>query len=177
MVELVTVIVVIGILSGIGAMRFFDNTVFESRSYADQTKSLIRYAQKLAIAQNRTVFVRSQPAGFAVCFSNNCSTASSLAIAPGGSNNGSSATQVFCRNGAYVANWLCEGAPSGMVVTSDSVRNEFGNAGSFSFDGMGRPYNQNGTALTRMKLTFASGANRFAINIEQETGYVYDTTP
>jgi MSHA pilin protein MshC len=175
MIELIMVIILVGILGGIGAMRFFDNTVFQGRAYADQVKATIRYAQKLAIAQNRTVFVRSQPGGFAVCYNNACSAFASLASAPGSSNSGSTTTQAFCRlGGAYVATWMCEGTPNGVVVTSNTVRNEFGNAGSFSFDAMGRPFNQNGTPLTQMRLTFASGANSFVIVIEPETGYVYE---
>lgn len=175
MIELITVIVLIGVLGAIGVSRFFDNTVFQSRAYADQIKSTIRYAQKLAIAQNRVVFVRSQPAGFAVCFNNACNSAAVLAAALGSSNSGSTSTQAFCRlGGAYVTTWMCEGTPNGVVVTSNTVRNEFGNAGSFSFDAMGRPFNQNGTPLTQMRLTFASGANSFVIVIEPETGYVYE---
>lgn len=177
MIELITVIVLIGVLGGIGAMRFFDNTVFESRAYSDQSKSLIRYAQKLAIAQNRNVFVRSTPAGFAVCFTDKCSAANELAIASGGTNSGNSATRAFCQVGTYVDTWLCEGAPSTVTVTNEATRNEFGAAGYFSFDSMGRPHNQDGTAFARMKLTFASGTNSFALMIEPETGYVYDTTP
>ena len=57
MVELVTVIVVMGILGAIAASRFFDGDTFAGRAYSDQVKSVIRYAQKLAIAQNRRVFV------------------------------------------------------------------------------------------------------------------------
>jgi len=45
MVELVTVMVVIGILGAIGASRFFDNNTFAGRAYADQAKSVVRYAQ------------------------------------------------------------------------------------------------------------------------------------
>ena len=175
LIELITVIVLIGVLSAIGVSRFFDNTVFQSRAYADQIKSTIRYAQKLAIAQNRVVFVRSQPGGFAVCYNNACSAFASLASAPGSSNSGSTATLAFCRLGLdYISTWMCEGTPNGVVVTSNTVRNEFGNAGSFSFDAMGRPFNQNGSPLTQMRLTFASGANSFAIVIEPETGYVYE---
>ena len=179
MVELVTVIVLIGILGAIGASRFADSTLFASRTQTDQVKSLIRYAQKLAIAQNRDVFVRSRPAGFAVCYTANCA-AGSLAPDPAGGNNGSAATRIECvSNNLYVANWACIGTPAGTVVNTAPARNEFGAAGFFFFDAMGRPHNngdvQGGvsTFLTRMTLTFSTGGNNFALAIEPETGYVH----
>ena len=164
MVELVTVIVVIGILGAIGASRFFDNNTFAGRAYADQAKSVVRYAQKLAIAQNRFVFVRATPAGFAVCFNTaNCASPADLAFAPGGSNSGSAATRAACTlNNNYVANWLCEGTPAGVVVTGVAPGN------AFSFDRMGRP--SFGAPLT---LTFTSGASVYQFTVENETGYVH----
>ena len=164
MIELVTVIVVIGILGAIGASRFFDNSTFAGRAYADQAKSVVRYAQKLAIAQNRFVFVRATPAGFAVCFNTaNCASPADLAFAPGGSNSGSAATRAACTlNNNYVANWLCEGTPPGVVVTGVAPGN------AFSFDRMGRP--SFGAPLT---LTFTSGASVYQFTVENETGYVH----
>lgn len=170
----------IGILGAIGASRFFDNTVFEGRAYADQVKSIIRYAQKLAIARNQPVFVRSGPAGFAVCFQSDCGVAAALAPSPGGGNSGGSAAKAYCTlNNVYVANWTCEARPSGnMVVASAVPRAEFsaGN-GFFYFDNMGRPYNSNdalgGSNFGRMVLNFTSGASSYQLVIEPETGYVH----
>ena len=176
MVELITVMVLIGILGAIGYARFADTTGFSNRSYADQVKSIIRYAQKLAITQNRAVFVRSEPNGFAVCFATGCPGGAFLAFAPGGSNSGSAATRAYCLDsGAYVANWMCEGRPNtGITVTSNTVRPEFGVGGYFSFDGLGRPYNNNGSAFTTpMTLRFTSGTISNSVTIEAETGYVH----
>lgn len=55
MTELITVIVIVGILSAMVAPRFFDNDVFQSRGAADQTRAALRYAQKMAIAQHSNV--------------------------------------------------------------------------------------------------------------------------
>ena len=163
MVELVTVIVVIGILGAIGTARFFDNDTFTGRAYSDQAKSVIRYAQKLAIAQNRLVFVRATPASFAVCFTSNCASAAELAFAPGGGNSGSAATRAACTlNNNYVANWLCEGPPAGVVVTGVAPGNVF------SFDRMGRP-----SFAAPLTLTFTSGASVYQFKVENETGYVH----
>ena len=175
MVELITVIVLMGILGGIGYARFANTASFANRSYADQAKSIIRYAQKLAITQNRAVFVRSEPNGFAVCFATGCPGGAFLAFAPGGSNSGTAATRAYCLDsGNYVANWMCEGRPNAsIVVTSDAVRPEFGAGGYFSFDALGRPYNSNGSNFTRMQLRFTSGTATDTVTIEAETGYVH----
>ena len=163
MIELVTVIVVIGILGAIGASRFFDNGTFAGRAYADQAKSIVRYAQKLAIARNRSVFVRAAPAGFAVCFTANCAAAAELAFAPAGSNSGSVATRVACTlTNNYVANWLCEGTPAGVLVTGVAPGNVF------SFDPMGRP-----SFAASLTLTFTSGTSVYQFTVESETGYVH----
>ena len=179
MVELVVVIVIIGILGAVGAMRYFDNTAFASRAVADQVKSLMRFAQKLAIAQNREIYVMSGPSGFSVCSSNNCA-AGTLATHPANSNNGTSATRAFCTSGgAYVASWACLGIPSDTVVNVIAARNEFGPSGYFYFDALGRPHNKGdavggtSTFTNSMTLNFTSGSNVYSLVIEPETGYVH----
>lgn len=163
MVELITVMVLIGILGAIGASRFFDNNAFVGRAYSDQVKSVIRYAQKLAIAQNRPVFVLATPARFAVCFNSNCNSAADLALAPGSSNSGSTATRAVCTlNGNYVASWLCEGTPPGVAVAGVAPGN------GFSFDPMGNP-----SFAVPMTLTFTSGTSVYQFTVAAQTGYVY----
>ena len=183
MVELIMVMVIIGILGAIAGNRFFDNQVFEARNYADQSRGLIRYAQKLAIAQNRPVYVRSTPDGFAVCFDRYaaCASAADRAQAPGGTNNGSAATRAVCINGAnnaYVANWACIGRPAAVSIASTAQRAEMAAGGSFFFDGMGRPYNSGDDAsgassFTRLSLNISSGSQVATLNVEAETGYVF----
>src|ERR1700756_2928760 len=58
LVELVMVIVITGIVASFAVGRFFDRKGFEADIIVDRTKGMLRYAQKLAIAQNRPVFVR-----------------------------------------------------------------------------------------------------------------------
>ncbi len=57
LVELITVIVIIGILAVAAAPRFFDKDVFQARGAADQVIAALRYGQKVAIAQHRAVDV------------------------------------------------------------------------------------------------------------------------
>jgi MSHA pilin protein MshC len=55
--ELITVIVIVGILSVAALPRFFDNDVFQQRGAADQVKSALRFAQKAAVAKHTPVSV------------------------------------------------------------------------------------------------------------------------
>lgn len=57
LVELITIIVILGIISVVALPRFADNNAFRDRATADQVASAIRYAQKVAIASHSTVTV------------------------------------------------------------------------------------------------------------------------
>lgn len=57
LVELIVVMVVAGILAGFAVPRFFDRGAFDSRGFQDQVLAGLRYAQKAAIAQHRSVCV------------------------------------------------------------------------------------------------------------------------
>lgn len=57
LVELVVILVVFGILAVVALPRLFDRGDFDARAFLDQTAGVLRYAQKSAIAQRRTVCV------------------------------------------------------------------------------------------------------------------------
>ncbi|MFA6120273.1 MAG: type II secretion system protein [Sideroxydans sp.] len=57
LVELITVMVIVGILAVSVLPRFFTVSDFENRGSADQVKSILRFAQKTAIAQHTPVSV------------------------------------------------------------------------------------------------------------------------
>lgn len=57
LVELITIMVIMGIISAIAVPRMFDRGLFDSRGYYDQVISSLRYAQKTAISQRRLVCV------------------------------------------------------------------------------------------------------------------------
>ena len=57
LIELIMVIVILGVLAVVAAPRIFDNSTFTSRGLHDETMALLRYGQKTAIAQRRTVCV------------------------------------------------------------------------------------------------------------------------
>jgi MSHA pilin protein MshC len=172
MVELIVVMVLIGILGTIGAARFFKRTGFDAAAFADQAAAMLRYAQKLAIAQNRAIYVQATSQGLSLCYSATpCASADQVA-APSGSNSGSTATRAFCASGgAYAAGWNCEGVPTGATMTLNQSA-----AGSFYFKGLGRPYLSTDTgdsSFTGLTLTIKGDDVTRTISVAQETGYVF----
>lgn len=57
LVELVVTIVVLSIIAVVAIPRFADNRTFDSRGFHDRATATVRYAQKLAVAQRRAIFV------------------------------------------------------------------------------------------------------------------------
>lgn len=55
--ELITVIAVAGLLAAIAVPRFVGRDSFASRGFSDEAISIVRHAQKTAIAWRRTLFV------------------------------------------------------------------------------------------------------------------------
>lgn len=79
LVELVTVLVLLGIVAAIAAPRFFDNRIFSERGYADELAGALRHAQHVALASNCNVRVRITAAGYSAFQRNTfatCTTAS-----------------------------------------------------------------------------------------------------
>jgi len=109
--ELVMVIVIIGILAAVMGPRFTSSRGFASRGFFDEAQSVVRYAQKTAIAWRRTITV-CVAAGEVRAISNaNCAAPATLAHPTSGG-------------------LLMAAAPDGITLTP---------VGSFSFDGLGRP--------------------------------------
>lgn len=173
MVELIVVMILIGILGAIGAARFFNRTGFDAAAFADQGMAMLRYAQKLAIAQNRPVYVQATTQGLSLCYSSAspCAGAAQVA-APSGANSGSTGTRAFCTSSAtYVSTWDCEGVPTGASMTLSLPA-----AGSFYFNGLGRPYLSTDTGdstFSGLTLTIKGEDLTRTVSVAQETGYVF----
>jgi MSHA pilin protein MshC len=173
MVELIVVMLLIGILGAIGSARFFNRTGFDVGAFGEQGAAMLRYAQKLAIAQHRKVYVQASPQGLSLCYTaaSPCGAADRVP-APSGSSSGSSATRAFCSaGGAYVPAWDCEGVPGGAAMTLSPA-----SAASFYFDSLGRPYLATDTGdSTFQGLTLTVGGDGVtrSISVAQETGYVF----
>jgi MSHA pilin protein MshC len=75
LVELLVTISILSILAIAVLPRFFDRRDFDNRKTYDQALAAVRYAQKVAIAQRRSVFVRVVSPTLAVCFDVGCNAA------------------------------------------------------------------------------------------------------
>jgi MSHA pilin protein MshC len=64
LVELVTVMVIVGILAAVTAPRFFSERPFADRGYADELAAALRNAQKVAVASGCWVSVNVTPTSY-----------------------------------------------------------------------------------------------------------------
>ena len=157
LVELVTIIVILGILAVAAAPRFFDRNVFDNRGFYDEVISTLRHAQKMAIAKRRLVCAQ---------FSAVNVTPATVTVQIGGTNS--------C--GTDIA------SPSGQSPYRISNPNVSFAAipvgGGISFDCLGRPRSTLGTATCNDATDMVAGStsimiDTFTITVEQETGYVH----
>lgn len=165
LVELIAVIVILGILGAVAAGRMADRAPFDARTFADQAGALLRHGQKVAIAQNRDVFVRLNGNGVALCFTAACGPADRV-LPPGSANSGSAATKAICAD----QRWACEAPPAGVKLTTNA---------QFYFDPAGKPFAladvSPTTVSTFVPLTVqvSGGTVSRSIRVEEETGYVH----
>lgn len=139
------VIVMLGVLAVFAAPRAFNRNDFEARGFHDQTLGVLRFAQKTAIAQRRSV---------CVAFTANSLT---LTIA----NAEAIAACTVALNGPTGLATLT--APPNVTYTAAPV--------AFRFDGLGQPLTGVSTAAPRtINVVNATGT----INVEAATGYVHD---
>ena len=57
MIELIVTMILIGILAVTALPKFSDRSIFQNRGFQDETRALLSYAQKSAVAQRRNVCV------------------------------------------------------------------------------------------------------------------------
>jgi len=150
LVELVTVMIVVGILAAFAIPRFVERTGFESRGLYDQAQGIVRYAQKIAIAQRRSlptnqpIFVVITANQIRVCYDAGCAT-------PVNDPSTGAALQVS--------------APSTGAIT-------LAPATSFSFDGSGTP--SIGAQLAINVNSTGPGDINRVFYVEPVTGYVHN---
>lgn len=151
LVELIMVIIILGVLAVFAAPRMFDKNDAYARGFHDETLGYLRYAQKTAIAQRRTVCVTFGGSNsITLTIASNaatfdCSTASALS-----GPNGAAPVVLTAKPGvAYTA------APT-----------------SFNFNGLGQPITSLGGAQATQTLQVAE-VDR-SITVETSTGYVHE---
>jgi MSHA pilin protein MshC len=140
--ELVMTIVVIAVLGALVAPRFMAAGAFESRGFYDEVQSVVRFAQKIAIARRRTITVCVEADRVFAIAAGTCAAPTHLVHPVTG---GNLTTRV---------------APS--VVTL-AVAGSF-----FTFDGLGRP----SAATTITVTSTVPGDPPRQIMVAAETGYV-----
>ncbi|MYM39913.1 pilus assembly FimT family protein [Duganella qianjiadongensis] len=162
LVELILVIVVVGIMAGVAAPRFFDRKGFDAASYAAQLKTLLRYAQKTAIAQGRPVYVKVTSGGVTLAFD----VLYVLGVtAPGGQNSATAATLAFCSGSTRA----CEAVPAGLTLSGGI---------NFYFDATGKPFMTTDVSPTltstfsTLNMTLSGDGSTRTITVNGETGYV-----
>ena len=148
LIELVTVIVVLGVLSIYVMPRSFIGKDFYDKGFHDETLSYLRYAQKAAIAQRRTV---------CVSFTNNSLF---LKIATDSSNLTCNLEMVDA-NGNMPA---ILSARSGTAYVTRPV--------NFNFNALGQPVNQSNSILPTQTWRVANTTR--SIVVETDTGYVHE---
>lgn len=150
LIELILVIVVLGVLAVFAAPRIFNSSDFNARGFHDETLALLRYAQKTAIAQRRTVCVTFPSAGSAL-----------VRIA-------SAAAITTCNTDLTGPRGDTPGtitAKSGTTYATLPL--------AVNFDGLGQPLSSAGVLLTVARTLQVSGATN-AVTIEPGTGYVHE---
>jgi MSHA pilin protein MshC len=170
LVELVSVLIIMGIIAAVAMPRFFNKQPFDVRAFSDQAQSMMRYAQKLAVAQNRDVHVRLNGTSIAFCFTAFAAdgTCASQVPAPLNLNSGSADTRARCNNSTT---WLCEAIPGDVTYTiAPTIQ-------GFFFNALGKPFNVADTppdsSFATITMSFSGGGLSQNIIVERETGYVH----
>ncbi|MDQ1921144.1 pilus assembly FimT family protein [Massilia pseudoviolaceinigra] len=167
LVELITVMVIVGVLAAAAATRYFDRAVYDAAAFTEQARSLVRYGQKVAVAQNRPVFVRLDGNSVALCFvyvADGSCPADQRVMSPSANNTASTNTLARCANST---SWACEGNPPGVTYATSPA------TAFFSYDALGRPANVGADAFARLTMTVKSGASSVARVVEADTGHVH----
>lgn len=151
LIELIMVMLLVGILAAYAAPRIFNRGDFDARGMHDMSLAYLRYAQKTAIAQRRTVCVAFTANGMTLRIAND---AGATDCAAGVALNGPDGNPGLA-------------GPVNYTVTPNNM----------AFDALGQPLSgvaaTLGTVLNAATAINVVGAGR-TITVEAATGYVHD---
>jgi MSHA pilin protein MshC len=156
LVELVMVIVLLGILGVYAAPRILNSGDFYARGFHDQSMAYLRYAQKTAIAQRRTVCVTLSNSVISLRIANAAGSNTCAATSP----TGSLGTEL-----AGPAGEAGLSARSGVAFSGTPI--------SFNFDALGQPVDSSTGAVAVTQILQVVNVSR-SITIEAVTGYVHE---
>ena len=152
LIELIIVIVLLGVLAVVAAPRMFNSNDFYARGFHDETLGFLRYAQKTAIAQRRTV----------------CVTFAVAAVSTASLRTASAQTVPVCD-----ADLVGPRGDKPGVITSRSGVNYATTPSALGFDGLGQALSDTGVVLDVPRTITVTGSGR-VITVEPATGYVHD---
>jgi MSHA pilin protein MshC len=144
LIELIVTMVIAGILAAIAIPRLND---VENKAawFQEQVRAAMRYAQRQAVAQRRTVYVVVQPSQVDLCYAADCS---------------SRLTQIVNHINRGDLNYILT-APPTVVLSLTDLSNVVLAPQAISFNGLGQP--------SRAARLHVSGA---IVTVNAETGYV-----
>jgi MSHA pilin protein MshC len=149
LIELVGVMIVVGILAVVVLPRFFSRQTYDARTTYDTGLSMLRYAQKVAIAQHRQVYVVFNPNAISLCFDAGCSTS---VLSP-------------------------EGKPANFSLPAGISASVSRSIGGFYFNALGRPFDtanlEPNSSFVNTTITLSGGGSTRTMTVEAETGYVH----
>lgn len=151
LVELVMVIVILGVLAVFAGPRIFSSNDAYARGFHDETLGYLRYAQKTAIAQRRTV---------CVAFGGSNSITLTIAANPATFDCSTAGTLSGPKGAAPVVLTARPGVAFGAAPTS------------FNFNGLGQPITGLGVSQATQTMQ-VTGVDR-TITVEASTGYVHE---
>jgi len=165
LVELIVVLIIVGILGAIGAARYVDRRGFDSNAFAEQTRAMLRFSQKLAIAQNRPIYTQMNGSTIALCFAAGMPCPVDSRVPALGGNSGAAA--------CAPSSWYCE-APPGTIGYAVSPAT----AGTVCFNALGQPGVPAGGGCSSagfggVTVNITGDGNTTAVNIAADTGYVF----
>lgn len=184
LVELIMVMLLLGVLAAFAAPKIFNVDDFNARGFHDETLGFLRYAQKAAVAQRRTVCVTftASPRAYAVMSMASSAGALPSATACDKSLKGpnqqtpiDTSSNQFCGEVAITFSGPAETrgcivAPKGVSYTTVPAE--------LRFDGLGQPQvvDSTGGVVSPLPVPLIQvvNANR-AIQVEIVTGLVHDT--
>lgn len=152
-VELIVTLILVGILAFVAVPRLSLLGGFETTGFADQLQSLLRYAQKSAIAQRRNVAVSYATNAASICSYTGATTPCNANCA------GATGVSPLDLPGGR---FRPAGAGTGVA------------AGTLCFDATGRPYQGGGALPASVSIAVTENATVLrSVVVEPETGYVH----
>jgi MSHA pilin protein MshC len=151
LIELIMVVVILGVLAVFAAPQMINSGDFYARGFHDETMGMLRYAQKMAIAQRRTV-----------CAALTQANAQSATMARLTLTISSTADSASC-------DLVVTGPTGGPAVIEARSSVDFDASASFNFNGLGQA-----SAAQSIQITNSSVVAGNPIVVEAETGYVHD---